>query len=94
MRRNGAWFAVAGVVLMIWARLPAAVTVYAVAVCYIAASAADDQTKPRLVWVAFPLFVGLAAKLPRRLYWPALAGSVALFGYLIFWWRYNMTVPV
>jgi hypothetical protein len=88
------WFAVIGLAVMIWTRLPAFVTVFAFAVCYIAASSADDQTKARLVWVAFPLFTGLAAKLPRWLYWPVLTCSAGILGYLTFWWHYHMAVPV
>jgi hypothetical protein len=46
--------------------------------------------QPRYVWVAFPLFIGAAAKLPRAVYWPVLVLSAACLVFLLAFWPYHL----
>jgi hypothetical protein len=76
--------AVAGIGMMIAARLPLPVSLYGILLVLLLVS--SEGTKPRFVWSAFPLFIGAAAKLPRAIYWPVLAASAGLLVFLIGWW--------
>ena len=85
--------AVAGIAMMIAARLPLPVTLFGVLVVLLAVVSAGQITKPRFVWSAFPLFIGAAAKLPRALYWPVLVVSAAGLVFLVAWWPNHYAGP-
>ncbi len=78
--------AVVGIALMIAARLPIPVSLFAILVVLTCVVSSDQSTKPRFIWAAFPLFIGAAAKLPRFLYWPILVLSAASLAFLTSWW--------
>ena len=78
--------AVAGIALMIAARLPLPLTLFGILVIAVAVVSSAPSIKPRLIWTAFPIFIGAAAKLPRWLYWPVLILSAATLAFLIGWW--------
>jgi hypothetical protein len=78
--------AVAGVAMMIAARLPLPVSLFAILVLSLTVITYGQSTKPRFVWAAFPLFIGAASKLPRVLFWPVLIVSAAGLAFLIGWW--------
>jgi hypothetical protein len=82
-----------GIAAMIQARLPWAVTTFGIAVWYIAVASAADSTSPRLVWVGFPIFIGLAAKLPRWAYWPMAIVFTLALGLVVSWWPFHATDP-
>jgi len=79
--------AVAGIALMVAARLPLPLTLFGVLTIVLAITSYDVGTRPRLVWTAFPIFIGAAAKLPRALYWPVLILSAVGFVLLVGGWR-------
>lgn len=85
-------FTVVAMVLTITARLPLPVTLFGV---LLPASflLSPAEPRPRYVLCAFPLFIGLAAKLPRFLYWPLLAVSVLGLAFVTNWWAYHYTGP-
>lgn len=85
--------AVAGIAMMIAARLPIPVTLFGILVVLSCLPSYGESTKPRFVWVAFPLFIGAAAKLPRAVYWPTLILSAALLAFLIGWWPHHPIGP-
>jgi hypothetical protein len=78
--------AVAGIALMLAARLPLPVTLFAILVIVLSVISFGTYTKPRFVWTAFPIFIGAAAKLPRAIYWPVLILSAAGLVFLIGGW--------
>ena len=78
--------AVAGIAMMLAARLPVPVSLFAILTVLTCVVSSDESTKPRFVWAAFPIFIGAAAKLPRFLYWPVLILSAASLVFLIGWW--------
>ena len=78
--------AVAGIAMMFAARLPIPVCLFAILVVATCVVSSGQSTKPRFVWVAFPIFIGAAAKLPRFLYWPVLVLSAASLAFVIGWW--------
>ena len=69
--------AVAGIAMMLAARLPLPVTLFGILTILLAVTSTTAETRPRLVWAAFPIFIGAAAKLPRAIYWPVLILSAA-----------------
>ena len=79
--------AVAGIILMLAARLPVALSLFAILTILLTITSSNGGTRPRFVWVAFPIFLGAAAKLPRWLYWPVLILSAAGFVLLAAGWR-------
>ena len=83
--------AVAGIALMLAARLPLPVTLFGVLTIVLAVISSDGGTKPRLVWVAFPIFIGAAAKLPRAVYWPVLILSAAGLVFVTGVWPHHFT---
>jgi len=85
--------AVAGVVAMISARLPWPVTLFTVLTLVACIVSNGQSTKPRFVWSAFGLFIGLAAKLPKWLFWPVVVASAALLAFLIGWWPHHYVGP-
>jgi hypothetical protein len=82
--------AVAGIAMMLAARLPLPATLFGLLTIVLAVISSDGGTKPRLVWVAFPIFIGAAAKLPRAIYWPALILSAAGLVFLIGAWPHHV----
>ena len=85
--------AVAAVVMMISARLPWPVTLFSVLTLLACIVASGQSTKPRFVWSAFGLFIGLAAKLPTWLFWPVVVASAGLLAFLIGWWPHHYVGP-
>jgi hypothetical protein len=78
--------AVTGIALMIAARLPLPLTLFGILVIVAAVVSSAPSIKPRLIWTAFPIFIGAAAKLPRWLYWPVVVVSAGALAFLIGWW--------
>jgi hypothetical protein len=85
--------AVAGIAMMLAARLPMPVTLFGILVVLLSVSSFGQSTKPRFVWTAFPLFIGAAAKLPRAVFWPVLVLSAAGLVFLIGWWPHHYYGP-
>jgi hypothetical protein len=83
--------AVAGIAMMLAARLPLPVTLFGLLTIVLAVISSDGGTKPRLVWIAFPIFIGAAAKLPRAIYWPVLGLSAAGLVFVIGVWPHHFT---
>lgn len=82
--------AVAGVALMLAARLPLPLSLYAILTILLALSSAGAGPKPRFIWTAFPIFIGAAAKLPRAIYWPVLVVSAAGFALIVGGFRHHI----
>ncbi|MBV9206626.1 MAG: hypothetical protein JO037_14830, partial [Actinobacteria bacterium] len=84
---------VAGMAMMIAARLPLPVTLLGILpiLTVVTATRALPILPPRYVWAAFPLFIGAAAKLPRAIYWPVLVLSAACLIFLVGWWPHHLT---
>jgi len=82
--------AVAGIALMIAARLPLPVTLFGILTILLTVTSSAGDTRPRFVWAAFPLFIGAAAKLPRAVYWPVLVLSAAGLVFLLGGWPYHL----
>lgn len=78
--------ALAGIALMLAARLPLPLVLFAIMTILLVVTSSNGDTKPRFVWVAFPIFIGAAAKLPRAIYWPVLILSAAGLFLLIGRW--------
>jgi hypothetical protein len=85
--------AVAGIGMTLAARLPLPVTLFGVLVVLSSVVAYGQNTKPRFVWSAFPLFIGAAAKLPKFLYWPVVILSAAGLIFLTGWWPHHRIGP-
>jgi hypothetical protein len=83
-----------GLVLMVRARLPLPVIVFGVLTIGLAFMSTNAGPRPRLVWAAFPIFIGAAAKLPRVVYWPVVVVSAAGLVVLVGAWRqlFGLTV--
>jgi hypothetical protein len=79
--------ALAGIALMVAARLPLPLILFGALTILLAIGSAGADARPRLVWSAFPIFIGAAAKLPRVIYWPVLILSAAGLVLLIGAWR-------
>lgn len=85
---------VIAIVLMIRARLPWPITLFTVVTVLSCIVSAEQGTKPRFVWSAFGLFIGLAAaRLPRWLFWPLVAVSAGLLAFLVGWWPHHYIGP-
>jgi hypothetical protein len=80
--------ALAGVILMMAARLPLPLTLFGVLTILLAVTSTDAHLRPRLIWAAFPIFIGAAAKLPRWVYWPLLIVFAATLFLFIGGWRH------
>ena len=79
--------ALAGIALMLAARLPLTLLLFAILTILLIVTSSDGDTRPRFVWTAFPIFIGAAAKLPRAIYWPVLILSAIGLFVLIGAWR-------
>jgi hypothetical protein len=80
--------AVAGIALMLAARLPLPVILFGILTILLVVTSSNEGTRPRFVWTAFPIFIGAAARLPRAIYWPVLVLSAAGFVFLVGAWRH------
>ena len=85
--------AVAGIAMMVAARLPLPLTLFGVLVVLMSVIAYGQSTKPRFVWSAFTLFIGAAAKLPKVIYWPVVVLSAAGLVFLVGWWPHHYVGP-
>jgi hypothetical protein len=75
------WIALIGIVLLIAARAPWPITLYTALVFISCAISTPSGVLPRYTLTMFGIFLGYAAKLPTRVFWPALvisAGVMAL----------------
>jgi hypothetical protein len=77
----------AGIALMVAARLPLPVILFGALTIALAFMSTNAGPRPRLVWAAFPIFIGAAAKLPRAIYWPVVILSAAGLFLLVGSWR-------
>jgi hypothetical protein len=84
---------VAGVILMLVARLPLLVTSYTLLLAISLVISSGSGPRPRLVWTAIGIFIGGAAVLPRWAFWPVVVASAALMALLVAWWPAHPTVP-
>jgi len=82
--------AVAGIAMMLAARLPLPVSLFGMLMILLAVISSGADTKPRYIWAAFPIFIGAAEKLPRAIYWPALILSAAGLVFLIGAWPHHV----
>ena len=85
--------AVAGIALMLAARLPLPLVLFGVLTILLALGSSVTAMKPRFIWVAFPIFIGAAAKLPRAIYWPVLVLSAVGLVLLVGAWPYQVFGP-
>jgi len=69
------------------ARLPMPVIIFGVLTIVLALMSTNAQPRPRLVWSAFPIFIGAAAKLPRAIFWPVVVLSAAGLVLVVGAWR-------
>lgn len=79
--------ALAGIALMLAARLPLPLVLFTILTMLLVLTSSDGNTRPRFVWTAFPIFIGAAAKLPRAIYWPVVIVSAAVLFVFIGAWR-------
>jgi len=78
----------AGIALMVAARLQLPVVLFGVLTIALAFMSTNAGPRPRLVWAAFPIFIGAAAKLPRAVYWPVVILSAVGLVLLVGAWRH------
>lgn len=84
---------VAGIAVMLAARVPVPVSVYTILLFADIVLARGAAQKPRFVLTAVGIFIGAAIKLPRWLFWPLLAVSAALLLFLVGWWPHHYVYP-
>jgi dolichyl-phosphate-mannose-protein mannosyltransferase len=82
--------AVAGIALMIAARLPLPVMLFGILTILLSITSSAGGARPRFILAAFPVFIGAAAKLPRAVYWPVLVLSAAGLVFLLGGWPYHL----
>ncbi|HUN32049.1 MAG TPA: hypothetical protein VMU95_08505 [Trebonia sp.] len=80
---------IAGIALMLAARVPVPVSLYTVLVALSLGMASTPGPTPRLAWTALGIFIGVAAKVPAWLFWSLLAVSAALLVFLYGWWPHQ-----
>jgi hypothetical protein len=80
--------AVAGIALMLAARLPLPLSLFAILTIVMIVTSSNGATKPRFIWTAFPIFIGAAAKLPRAIYGPVVIVSAAGLFLFVGAWPY------
>jgi hypothetical protein len=79
------WAGVAGIALMIAARLPMPIIGYTALVFLSCVLSSGAISRPRFVLTAFGIFIGAAAKLPRSVFGAVLIASAALLAATIAW---------
>lgn len=84
---------IAGVVLMLVARLPLPITAYTLLLTLSLLLSAGAGPRPRYVWTAIGIFIGAGAKLPRWLFWPVVLISAASLAVLDAWWLHHPLMP-
>jgi hypothetical protein len=85
---------VAGIVFMIRTRLPWQLTLFTILTLLACLVSNAQSSKPRFVWGAFGIFIGLAAaNLPRWLFWTVVVASAGLLAFLIGWWPHHYVGP-
>jgi hypothetical protein len=87
------WVLVAGIVLMLWSRVPLPVSLFTLLLFINAAVSNGAGPRPRIAWPALGIYLGAAAKLPRWLYWPVLAVSAGALFFVIGWWPQHPDAP-
>jgi hypothetical protein len=80
---------IVGIALMLAARVPLPLGVYTVLAVLALGLADKPGPTPRLAWTALGVFIGVAAKVPARLFWPLLALSAGLLAFLYGWWPHQ-----
>jgi hypothetical protein len=80
---------IAGIALMLAARVPLPVSVYTVLTVLALGMADKPGPTPRFAWTALGVFIGVGAKAPARLFWPLLALSAGLLAFLYGWWPHQ-----
>jgi hypothetical protein len=102
MDRLAAFFAMAitlvvvafiGIGLMLAARVPLPVSLFTIGVLASLLLSSSAGPTPRYIWPMIGIFVGGAARLPRWLYWPVLAVSLASMLFLLGWWPLQLKFP-
>jgi hypothetical protein len=78
----------AGIALMVAARLPLTLVLFGALTIALTFTSSIAGPRPRLVWAAFPIFIGAAAKLPRVIYWPVVILSAAGLVLFVGAWRH------
>lgn len=84
---------IAGIALMLAARVPLPVSMYTVLAVLALGMADKPGPTPRLAWTALGVFIGVAAKVPARLFWPLLTVSAGLLAFLYGWWPHQGLAP-
>jgi hypothetical protein len=85
--------ACAGIGLVLAARLPLPLSLFAILTIVMIVTSSNGGAKPRFVWTAFPIFIGAAAKLPRAIYWPVVIVSAAGLFLFVGAWQYVFRGP-
>jgi len=80
---------VAGIALMLAARVPLPVSVYTVLAALSLGLADKPGPAPLLAWTALGIFIGVAAKVPAWLFWLLLVLSAGLLVFLYGWWPHQ-----
>jgi hypothetical protein len=80
---------VAGITLMLAARVPLPLSVYTVLAVLALGMADKPSPTPRFAWTALGIFIGVAAKAPTRLFWALLTASACLLAFLYGWWPHQ-----
>jgi hypothetical protein len=80
---------IAGIALMLAARVPLPVSVYTVLAVLALGLADKPGPTPRFAWTALGVFIGVAAKVPAWLFWPLLTVSACLLAFLYGWWPHQ-----
>jgi hypothetical protein len=84
---------IAGIALMLRARVPLPVSLYTVLAVIAFGMANSPGPTPRFAWTALGIFVGAGAKLPRWLFWPLVIISASLLAFLFGWWPHQGLIP-
>jgi hypothetical protein len=83
------WIMLIGIILMIAARVPLPVCLYTILLFIDFVIDNRAGPRPRFAWTGIGIYIGAAIKLPRWLYWLALAVSAAGLCFLVAWCPYH-----
>jgi hypothetical protein len=84
---------IAGIALMLAARVPLPVSVFTVLAAAALGMASEPGPTPRFAWAALGIFIGAAAKIPGWLFWLLLVVSAGLLAFLYGWWPHQGLAP-